>query len=127
MLLMPSLKDQLQSQFGSRPVYSTEEGDLRGQNADAARAERDQARLAGLDGTVRIRRETKGRKGKGVTTVSGVALGEKELAALTAELKKRCGSGGALKEGVIEIQGDQRDAIKTLLETKGFTVKLAGG
>lgn len=119
---MPSLKDQLSSL-----VYSTERGDLRGDDAEAAREARDQARLAGLDGIVRIRRETSGRKGKGVTTVSGVPLAEEALKKLTAELKKRCGSGGALKDGVIEIQGDHRDTLKRALETQGYQVKLAGG
>ena len=79
------------------------------------------------DGVVRIRRETKGRKGKGVTTVSGLLLEQSELKKLCSDLKKTCGTGGALKDNIIEIQGDNRDKIKTLLEKRGFTVKLAGG
>lgn len=79
------------------------------------------------DGIVRIRRETKGRKGKGVTTISGLGLDEAALKSLCSELKKSCGTGGALKQGVIEIQGDNKDKIKQLLEKRGFTVKLAGG
>lgn len=111
----------------SRLVYSTEQGDLRGDDRETERQNAERERIARLDGVVRIRRETSGRKGKGVTTVSGVPLSDDELTALTARLKKRCGSGGALKEGIIEIQGDHRDVVKRLLEQEGYTVKLAGG
>lgn len=79
------------------------------------------------DGIVRIRRETKGRKGKGVTTVSGLALSDQDLKVMCSKLKKMCGTGGALKDGIIEIQGDNRDKIKACLEELGHTVKLAGG
>lgn len=124
---MPSLKNQL-----SRLVYSTEQGQLcpscqQPIPACCCHTLADQERLNALDGVVRIRRETAGRKGKGVTTIQGVPLLHDELKALTAELKKRCGTGGALKDSTIEIQGDQREIIKTLLETKGFRVKLSGG
>jgi translation initiation factor 1 len=124
---MASLKDQL-----SGLVYSTEHGDIcpdcRHPLADCRCAEQDdQQRLAALDGIVRIRRETSGRKGKGVTTVSGVPLAEAELKILAKALKKRCGSGGALKDGVIEIQGDHRETLKAELERQGFSVRLAGG
>lgn len=79
------------------------------------------------DGIARIRRETKGRKGKGVTTISGLDMDDSELKALCSVLKKSCGTGGAIKQGVIEIQGDNRDKIKFMLEKRGLTVKLAGG
>lgn len=79
------------------------------------------------DGVVRIGRETKGRKGKGVSTVSGVPLGEKELKALAKQLKARCGSGGTVRDGIIEIQGDHRDLLLEELQKKGWTVKKAGG
>lgn len=79
------------------------------------------------DGIVRIRRETKGRKGKGVTTVSGLLLDDSSLKAIAKDLKKLCGTGGAVKDQVIEIQGDNRDKIKSFLEAKNYTVKLAGG
>ena len=59
--------------------------------------------------------------------ITGIDLDDAELAKLAAELKKKCGCGGAVKDGVIEIQGDKRDLIKTLLEAKGMKVKLAGG
>jgi translation initiation factor 1 len=79
------------------------------------------------DGVVRVRREVKGRRGKTVTTVSGVPLPDSELRNLAAELKRRCGTGGSFKDGVIEIQGDHRDALVGELEERGFTVKRAGG
>jgi translation initiation factor 1 len=79
------------------------------------------------DGVVRVRREVKGRRGKPVTTIAGVPLGGGELRELAGELKRRCGSGGSAKDGVIEIQGDHRDAVIPLLEARGWTVKRAGG
>ena len=79
------------------------------------------------DGIVRIKRETKGRKGKGVTTISGLLLEDKALKDLAKELKKICGTGGSVKDHVIEIQGDNREKIKGFLESRNYTVKLAGG
>ncbi len=79
------------------------------------------------DGVVRVRRETQGRGGKTVTTISGVSLASDALLALASELKRRCGTGGSVKDHVIEIQGDHRPAIVAELEKRGFTVKLAGG
>ncbi|MGF1696369.1 stress response translation initiation inhibitor YciH [Vibrio lamellibrachiae] len=79
------------------------------------------------DGIVRIQRQTKGRKGKGVCIVSGLDLEDAQLKLIAAELKKVCGCGGSVKDGTIEIQGDARDKIKAHLEKKGHTVKLAGG
>lgn len=79
------------------------------------------------DGIVRVRREVKGRRGKAVTTISGVPLPDDELRSLASELKRRCATGGAVKSGVIEIQGDHRDLLIADLEERGFSVKLAGG
>ena len=79
------------------------------------------------DGIVRVGRESKGRKGKGVTLVTGVPLPVEELKLLAKELKQKCGTGGTLKDGVIEIQGDHRDALVELLKAKGWPVKRAGG
>ena len=79
------------------------------------------------DGIVRISLDTKGRKGKGVTVVSGILLKNNELKGLAKELKKKCGVGGAVKDGTIEIQGDHRDLLMKLLSTQGYTVKRAGG
>jgi translation initiation factor 1 len=79
------------------------------------------------DGIVRVRRETKGRGGKIVTVVNGVQGDDTTLKTLAGELKKRCGSGGTVKEGNIEIQGDFCDQIVAELQKKGFSVKRAGG
>lgn len=80
------------------------------------------------DGIVRVSRETKGRAGKGVTLVKGVPLDEAGLIALGKELKAACGSGGTVKDGVIEVQGDHRERVIELLKKKGsWTVKQAGG
>lgn len=103
----------------SRLVYSTESGRIDEPKAVVQRPKG--------DGIVRIQRQTSGRKGKGVCLISGIDLDDAQLTKLAAELKKRCGCGGALKDGIIEIQGDKRDLLKTLLEGKGFKVKLAGG
>jgi translation initiation factor 1 len=79
------------------------------------------------DGTVRVSRETRGRKGKGVTLISGVPLGAEALAVLAKDLKQRCGTGGTVKDGVIEIQGDHRDRLIEELQNRGYRVKRAGG
>ena len=79
------------------------------------------------DGVVRVGRETKGRKGKGVTVVTGLPLAGDALDELATRLKKRCGSGGTLHEGVIEIQGDHRDALVAELTKLGYSVKRSGG
>jgi translation initiation factor 1 len=79
------------------------------------------------DGIVRLHRETKGRKGKGVTLIKGVLATPTELKLLAKELKARCGTGGTVKEGVIEIQGDFRDLLLETLTTKGYRVKKSGG
>jgi translation initiation factor 1 len=79
------------------------------------------------DGIVRLQRETKGRKGKGVTLITGLILKEAELKKLAKELKQHCGTGGSLKDGIIEIQGDQRKSLQPLLQSKGYQVKLSGG
>ncbi|GAA0853496.1 stress response translation initiation inhibitor YciH [Aliiglaciecola litoralis] len=101
-------------------VYSTGLGRINAAKPEPKRA-------ASKDGIVRIRRETKGRKGKGVTLVDGLDLSPDELKKLCTDLKKMCGTGGAVKQGVIEIQGDNREKIKLKLEASGFKVKLAGG
>ncbi len=76
---------------------------------------------------VRVGRETKGRAGKGVTTVTGLPLAPPELEALAGRLKKRCGSGGTVRQGVIEIQGEHRDAIVAELLEAGWQAKRSGG
>lgn len=103
----------------SRLVYSTDTGRIDEPKAIVARPKG--------DGIVRIARQTSGRKGKGVCLITGVDVDDAALEKLAAELKKKCGCGGAVKDGVIEIQGDKRDLLKQLLEAKGMKVKLAGG
>ncbi|MDF7630295.1 stress response translation initiation inhibitor YciH [Pantoea sp. ME81] len=103
----------------NRLVYSTETGRIVQEEEKAPRPQG--------DGIVRIQRQTSGRKGKGVCLITGIDLDDDALTKLAAELKKKCGCGGSLKEGVIEIQGDKRDLLKALLEAKGMKVKLAGG
>ncbi len=78
-------------------------------------------------GRVRVGRETKGRKGKGVTVVTGLPLNEDGLLQLARELKQRCGTGGTVKNGVIEIQGDHRDALVDELAKRGYEPKRSGG
>ena len=79
------------------------------------------------DGIVRVRREVKGRKGKTVTTVSGVPASESDIQALASDLKRHLGTGGSVKDGIILIQGDHRNKLVQLLEDRGYRVKLAGG
>ena len=79
------------------------------------------------DGIVRVGRATQGRRGKGVTVITGVPLAGAALDQLATELKKRCGSGGTVKDGVIEIQGDHRDLLVGELARRGWTVRRAGG
>lgn len=99
-------------------VYSTETGRIKPEQETIQRPKG--------DGIVRIHKETKGRKGKGVSIIKGLDLDDAPLKLLAAELKKSCGCGGSIKDGNIEIQGEMREKIKQLLEKKGFTVKLAG-
>ena len=79
------------------------------------------------DGIVRVRRDTKGRKGKGVTLIEGVPLAPAELAAFAKKLKKKCGTGGSVKDGAIVIQGDHVALMLTELAKKGWTVRRSGG
>jgi len=85
------------------------------------------ARAIPNDGIVRLHRDRKGRGGKTVTLITGVPGGERALADLCTTLKRLCGSGGAVKDGVIEIQGDHRERLAAKLDELGYKVKLAGG
>lgn len=102
----------------SRLVYSTESGRVHQQQPPEAPSG---------DGIVRIQRSSKGRGGKTVSVISGVPLIGNELKTLAKKLKQTCGTGGAIKDGHIEIQGDHRDTLKAALEKLGYKVKLAGG
>ena len=79
------------------------------------------------DGFAKVRRETKGRKGKGVVTISGLGLDNAGLKELAKKLKKTCGAGGSVVDQTIEVQGDKREQIQHVLEKNGFKVKFVGG
>lgn len=117
---------------GPGRIWSSQHGELCGRcerplaGCVCAREAEAAAQSAG-DGIVRVGRETKGRKGSGVTVVSGLRLVPAELTALAKELKRRTGSGGTVKDGVIELQGDHRDLVMRELEGRGWTVRRSGG
>jgi translation initiation factor 1 len=108
----------------SRVVWSSSDGDLR-KAPDPSKARARATAAAG--GRVKVRRETSGRRGKAVTTVANVALDDDGLRELAGRLKKRCGVGGSVKDGVIELQGDHRDAVLEVLKGEGYDAVLAGG
>ena len=114
----------------SNLVFSTDEricpGCLRPQAACVCKSQHATLTDQG-DGIVRLHRETKGRKGKGVTLVKGLILAEDDLSQLAKKLKNAFGVGGSIKAGVIELQTANRDRVKVLLEEMGHTVNLAGG
>lgn len=105
----------------SKLVYSTESGKL------PAKSNKKQDNTHPQDGIVRLMRQTKGRKGKGVTLINGLPLATRELKNLAKALKQKCGCGGAVKNGIIEIQGDHRDFLEKELVTRGYKVIRAGG
>lgn len=107
------------SSKNSRLVYSTDQGRVKDVKSSEVIPE--------SDGIVRLHRESKGRGGKGVTLIKGIPLPAAELKTLAKALKQVCGTGGTVKDGVIEIQGEQRDKLKAALESKGYTVKISGG
>ena len=119
----------------ARLVYSTGQGRLCPECARPAaecRCRRSKpaqapAIMAKGDGVVRVGRETKGRKGRGVTVVTGVPLTGPALEELATRLKKRCGSGGTVHEGLIEIQGDHRDTLVAELTKLGYVARRSGG
>ncbi len=105
-------------------VYSTQTGRMCPDCREAvAQCRCHEPKLPAGDGTVKVSRDSKGRGGKVVTLVSGVPLLGEELKNLAKELKQKCGVGGAIKDGVIEIQGEQRELIAAELIKKGFKVK----
>jgi translation initiation factor 1 len=114
----------MRSNSSQRVVYSTTDGDLR-KARDSVPARPTQRRADG--DRVEVRREVAGRRGKGVTTIRGVPVDDAGLKALAGRLKKRCGVGGSVKAGVIEIQGDHRDVVVEVLTAEGYRPVLAGG
>lgn len=121
------------SSSAGRRVYSSDVGRtcpgcLRAQQQCICKAVHNTLVADAGDGIVRLHRETKGRKGKGVTVIKkGLALAESDLATLAKTLKSRCGVGGSVNAGIIELQTADREKIKSLLEAQGYTVKIAGG
>ena len=116
----------------SRLVYSTESSTCPGCNKPLRKCKCRLVQDKGnprqiVDPPIRISRESKGRKGKGVTLVTGLELNEAELKILAKKLKALCCSGGTVKNSVIEVQGDHRDQIKQELDKQFKNVKLAGG
>ena len=119
----------------TRLVYSTETGrvcpDCNQPVAQcqcaANKKELAAASAASADGIIRVQRETKGRGGKSVTLVRGLGLDAVALAALAKQLKAACGSGGTVKDGVIEVQGDHVVTLIAALEKRGYKVKRVGG
>lgn len=107
-------------------VYSTGKGDLRGAKGRPRTTRRSDPDVPS-DGIVRIHRDRAGRGGKTVTLVTGLPGGEGQLKLLAADLKRLCGSGGAIRNGNVEIQGDHRERVAAHLEARGHRVKLAGG
>jgi len=113
----------------SGPIYSSEHGNMcptcgRPSSHCVCHMKKP---LAKGDGIVRVGRETKGRKGKGVTVITGLPLHGEDLKQLAKKLKQKCGSGGTLKGNVVEIQGDHRDTLVEVLKSLGYPVKRSGG
>ena len=113
----------------SELVYSTDGGDRRGARGERRRRDEPVPARPGVpaDGVVRVFRETSGRKGRTVTLVTGVPGSDAERKAVAGELKRLCGTGGAIRPGAIEVQGDHRERIAEFLRGRGLRVKLAGG
>jgi translation initiation factor 1 len=105
----------------AKVVWSSSDGDLR-----KARDPKVKARMA-AGGRVKVRREVAGRRGRAVTTIADVPLDDDGVRTLAGRLKKRCGVGGSVKSGVIELQGDHRDLVVEMLRGEGYEVVLAGG
>lgn len=119
----------MKNSTNSTLVYSSETGLVKQPGSTAQSKQKPQAVQPALpaDGTVRLRRETKGRGGGTVIVISGIPLAGAALKELAGALKKRCGCGGTIKDGIIEIQGDHRDTLLLELQGRGYRVKLAGG
>ena len=112
-------KDVDEKAINNNLVYSTDHGRIKPKQQGTSPTK--------SDGFAHIRRETKGRKGKGVIVISGLGLTAVELKTLASKLKKSCGAGGSVVDETIEVQGDKREAIKSVLEKLGYKVKFTGG
>lgn len=100
-------------------VFSSDQGRIKPEKKKPAAPKGDEI--------VRVGRETKGRKGAGMTVITGVPLHPEGLRDLAKTLKQKCGTGGTVKDGKIEIQGDHRDLLVAELQSRGYTVKRSGG
>lgn len=107
----------------NRTVWSSEEGDLRKHQQNSAGTKS----LPPEQQTAYLHRESSGRGGKPVTLVKNLVLSAADLKALAKKLKEACGTGGTVKEGIIEIQGEQRERVAEVLRKLGYKVKIAGG
>ena len=107
----------------NRKVWSSDQGDLRKKQAGAQKVRS----LPPHEQTVYLHRDSKGRGGKTVTLVKKLALSEGDMKELTTKLKQVCGSGGTVRDGIIEIQGEHRERIAEALKKLGYKVKIAGG
>jgi translation initiation factor 1 len=116
---VPAQKTADEKSVNNDLVYSTEHGRIKPKQKTSSPTQ--------SDGFARVRRETKGRKGKGVVVISGLGITSAELKALASKLKKSCGAGGSVVDETIEVQGDKREAIKAVLEKLGYKVKFTGG
>ncbi len=127
--MLAESEEEMKTEKESELVYSTEYGRMCpgcSKPKPACICKRRKESPKG-DGIVRVGRETKGRKGNGVTLITGVPLDLENLTQLARQLKQKCGTGGTIKNGVIEIQGDHRDVIVAELTRQGFVVKRSGG
>jgi translation initiation factor 1 len=106
-----------------RVIWSSSDGDLRKESGASPVLKS----LPPKQQTAYLHRESKGRAGKGVSLVKNLALTEKDMKALAKKLKQACGSGGTVKDGVIEIQGEHREKMARVLKKLGYKVKIAGG
>ena len=111
------------SKSDNRTVWSSKQGDLRKQEQDSANTKS----LLPQQQTAYLHRESSGRGGKAVTLVKNLVLSADDLKALAKKLKQECGTGGTIKDGVIEMQGEQREKIAGVLQRLGYKVKIAGG
>ena len=129
---LSSLAD-LAAAFGKEPIAAektkidTDESLVYSTNTGRIKPKKQTSKVMASDGFAHVRRETKGRKGKGVIVISSLGLDTKALKELAKKLKKTCGTGGTVVDETIEIQGDKREIIKPLLEKEGFKVKFVGG
>ncbi|MCZ2720287.1 translation initiation factor [Marinomonas sp. 15G1-11] len=114
--------------MSSKLVYSTEVGKVCSQCQQSINdcSCKEDHHVIG-SGKVKVLHETKGRKGKGATLITDLALNSTELAKLAKEIKAKCATGGTVKDGIVEIQGDHRDKIIQLLSLKGIRAKKSGG